>query len=218
VSRFELQRVKGQAVETQDIVTDLRRVLNLLNKKIITQYEYESLGKYSATTVKRRFGSWNAAVIQIGAQPSIERDISDDRLYKNIFMLWEYYGRQPRKSELAKPPSSISEGPYFRRFNSWQLALENFVSYANSEGLIFEESEQLASSKNSPRLPSLRLRFKILQRDHFRCVACGNSPSLHPGLILHVDHINPWSKGGLTEEKNLQTLCEPCNLGKSNVL
>jgi hypothetical protein len=218
VSKFELQRVKGQAVETQEIVTDLLRVLNLSNKKILTQVEYESLGRYSATTVKRRFGSWNAAMIQIGAQPSVERDLSDDRLYENIVKLWEYYGRQPRKSELANPPSTISEAPYFRRFKSWASALESFVSYANSEGLNFEEKEQPASSKNSPRLPSLRLRFKILQRDHFRCVACGNSPSLQLGLILHVDHIEPWSKGGPTEEKNLQTLCEACNLGKSNVL
>lgn len=33
---------------------------------------------------------------------------------------------------------------------------------------------------------------------------------------LHVDHIKPWSKGGTTEYGNLQTLCEKCNLGKSN--
>ncbi|MBE5769482.1 MAG: HNH endonuclease [Clostridiales bacterium] len=27
----------------------------------------------------------------------------------------------------------------------------------------------------------------------------------------------PWSKGGQTTIDNLQTLCESCNLGKSNV-
>jgi 5-methylcytosine-specific restriction endonuclease McrA len=36
--------------------------------------------------------------------------------------------------------------------------------------------------------------------------------------MLHVDHIKPWSLGGLTVDENLQTLCEPCNLGKSNAL
>jgi len=41
---------------------------------------------------------------------------------------------------------------------------------------------------------------------------------LKQGLSLHVDHIEPWSRGGKTIEENLQTLCEKCNLGKSNVL
>ena len=33
---------------------------------------------------------------------------------------------------------------------------------------------------------------------------------------LHVDHIKPVSKGGKTELSNLRTLCERCNLGKSD--
>ena len=41
---------------------------------------------------------------------------------------------------------------------------------------------------------------------------------MKPGLSLHVDHIKAWSLSGETVEENLQTLCEPCNLGKSNVL
>ena len=33
---------------------------------------------------------------------------------------------------------------------------------------------------------------------------------------IQVDHIVPWSKGGETEESNLQTKCKKCNLGKGN--
>ena len=36
------------------------------------------------------------------------------------------------------------------------------------------------------------------------------------GAKLHVDHIIPVSKGGKTVMSNLQTLCEQCNIGKSN--
>jgi 5-methylcytosine-specific restriction endonuclease McrA len=32
----------------------------------------------------------------------------------------------------------------------------------------------------------------------------------------HIDHITPFSKGGLTILKNLQALCSPCNLSKGN--
>jgi 5-methylcytosine-specific restriction endonuclease McrA len=63
-----------------------------------------------------------------------------------------------------------------------------------------------------------RLRYMILRRDNFRCVACGRSPATHPGTNLQIDHIIPWRAGGETEEKNLQTLCEMCNGGKSDLL
>ncbi len=56
------------------------------------------------------------------------------------------------------------------------------------------------------------LRYDIMKRDNFCCVLCG--ASANDGVKLHVDHILPVSKGGLTEESNLRTLCEDCNLGK----
>ncbi len=58
------------------------------------------------------------------------------------------------------------------------------------------------------------LRYDILHRDNFTCVICGAS-SRH-GARLHVDHIVPVSKGGKSVPSNLRTLCERCNVGKSN--
>ncbi len=62
----------------------------------------------------------------------------------------------------------------------------------------------------------MRLRFKILKRDGFRCHYCGKSPKKDPDVVLHVDHIKPISKGGSWDEKNLITSCKECNLGKSD--
>ena len=45
----------------------------------------------------------------------------------------------------------------------------------------------------------------------------GVSPAKDKNVELHVDHIKPWSKGGETILENLQTLCQKCNLGKSNI-
>lgn len=59
-----------------------------------------------------------------------------------------------------------------------------------------------------------RLRYEIMERDGFRCVKCGRTAD--DGIKLHVDHIVPVSKGGRSIKSNLQTLCERCNLGKSN--
>ena len=57
-------------------------------------------------------------------------------------------------------------------------------------------------------------RYDILKRDDYRCQICGVTAK--EGAKLHVDHIKPISKGGLTVPDNLQTLCDRCNLGKSD--
>lgn len=61
---------------------------------------------------------------------------------------------------------------------------------------------------------SASLRYDILKRDCFKCKICGATEK--DGIKLHVDHIVPVSKGGKTEWSNLRTLCERCNLGKSD--
>lgn len=61
---------------------------------------------------------------------------------------------------------------------------------------------------------SKTLRYKILERDKFECQICGRTAK--DGVKLHIDHIIPISKGGKTIESNLRTLCEDCNLGKSD--
>ena len=62
-----------------------------------------------------------------------------------------------------------------------------------------------------------RLRFAVLDRDHFTCQYCGRRIG-EPGVRLHVDHRVPVSKGGDNAMSNLVTACEECNLGKSNAL
>lgn len=58
------------------------------------------------------------------------------------------------------------------------------------------------------------LRYKILNRDKSKCVLCGRSAK--DGITLHIDHIKPFSLGGLTVLSNLRTLCHVCNIGRSN--
>jgi 5-methylcytosine-specific restriction endonuclease McrA len=67
-----------------------------------------------------------------------------------------------------------------------------------------------ASSRGIPE----GLRYQVLSRDGGRCVLCGRSQA--DGVKLHVDHILPRSQGGTATLDNLQTLCAPCNRGKSN--
>jgi 5-methylcytosine-specific restriction endonuclease McrA len=74
-------------------------------------------------------------------------------------------------------------------------------------------SKNTSTSKKKSTVPP-GLRYEVLKRDGGRCVLCGNSKK--EGVKLHVDHILPRSKGGKDTLDNLQTLCQPCNLGKGN--
>ncbi len=63
------------------------------------------------------------------------------------------------------------------------------------------------------RAPTPKLRMSILKRDDCRCRICGRRPDDYVDLELHVHHIRPWAKGGLTENVNLITLCHTCHNG-----
>jgi hypothetical protein len=215
--KFRLEGLRGP-VSNEEILNDIRHVAKLACTNIVSFRLYNEMGNYSASTAALRFGSWNDALVAAGLQIGSERDIADERLFENLMRLWEHYGRQPRFRELTSPPSIISSGPYQRRFKSWMKALEQFVAYANAQDTRIPTPVTVFDGHKTGRDPSLRLRFRVMKRDNFSCRACGASPALRLGLTLHVDHVKAWSLGGETVEENLQTLCEPCNLGKSNVL
>ncbi|AWY21743.1 hypothetical protein B0182_06295 [Moraxella bovis] len=61
-------------------------------------------------------------------------------------------------------------------------------------------------------MPSIR--WRVFQRDNWKCVSCGRT--VHDDVILHIDHIIPRSIGGTDTYENYQTLCHICNIGKSN--
>lgn len=215
---FKRSRVSGQPVDDEALLEDLKRVARELNAGTVTLPRYREVGLYADSTVARRFGSWNQALLRAGLTSSNELNISEVRLFENILTLWQAFGRQPRRSDLAKAPSKISQGPYNRKFGSWSSALDAFVVYANAAGEEPPaESPNTAARPGASRDPSLRLRWRVLQRDRFTCCSCGASPALKLGVELHVDHVVPWSKGGVTTYENLQTLCSVCNLGKSNL-
>jgi hypothetical protein len=112
---------------------------------------------------------------------------------------------------------SILKG-HFQGNKGYQL--EILPSY-NKLDYIFNSQDQkieslpdkLTKNKSKRNIP-LGMRYKVLRKDNFLCIACGRTTD--DGVKLHVDHKVPFSLGGLTELNNLQTLCNHCNIGKSN--
>ena len=60
------------------------------------------------------------------------------------------------------------------------------------------------------RIP-LHLRRRVIERDGLRCVYCDEDLS---SAEVHIDHVVPESRGGLTTYDNLQVTCRKCNLAK----
>lgn len=226
--KFELEDSLRGASD-QELVQELARCAQSLGKKTVTIAEFEQLGRCHPSTIQRRFGSWFKALEAAGLEPSRSKiGITDDELFENIKDIWIELGRQPRYSEIVAPHSKYSAGTYEKRFGSWRKALNFFIDWVNSDSSLNEPAEaQTESSEHKPRPNSPkkrrtrreisdRQRFRVLVRDGFRCMSCGASPLLTPGVLLHVDHITPWSKGGETVDENLQSKCQQCNLGKGN--
>lgn len=89
-------------------------------------------------------------------------------------------------------------------------------SLSETQSLRAKHNPRKRSSDRAYYIPA-RVRYLILARDNFRCCACGRSPKVH-GVVLHIDHVIPRSKGGLHHEDNLEALCDDCNQGKSDIV
>ena len=161
-----------------------------------------------------------------------------------IFRNKNHYYKQDYQQYIVDVPDYIMErdadGFYSRLVFAYigenVLAVEYKFAYTSSGGLaqrsftipmteetIVEliktlESKLTASAfaKEQRTLMTSKLRDFIKARDNYTCCFCGNSTYAEPNLLLEIDHIIPVSKGGLTVESNLQTLCWKCNRSKSD--
>jgi hypothetical protein len=234
--RIQKKALEMKRISDEEMINDLRRVAELLGRKVVTSTVYDRHGKYSYPTISERFGNWSNFLAKSGLEATGHiRNVSDEDLFLEIERIWTTLGKQPTTTEMKKGISKYSLDTYSRRFGGWRNALLAFLDHVNADGESDDEAEAVeiypivkpserskaqfstrVSTKRTSRNINLKLRFTVLQMDKFRCRSCGASPAKDPKVELHIDHIVPWSKGGETEIINLQTLCLKCNLGKSN--
>lgn len=210
---------RTNSLTDDELLLDLRKTSKETGKQTLTIAEYKEHGCYDPTTIIRHFGSWNHALSTAGLQIS-NKQYTNQELFDNLAEIWIKLGHQPSRRDLSLFQSPISYKAYERRFGKWSIALKSFVDYYNSqEGLELYQIEIKSDvTHKTSRDINLRMRFKVMSRDNFKCCACGASPAKDPSVELHVDHITPWAKGGETVLENLQTLCSKCNWGKSDLL
>ena len=221
----------------EELLEDLRQVARQLGRDRLGQTEYNRHGRYNSQMMARRFGSWGKALARAGLDTAGHPHPGVDDLFYNILAVWLKLGRRPASAEFRRPLSKFSIRPYLHAFGTWRKAMAAFFEWLQemgppgavddgaarqvppAPGTVFvrpgkEDLPPRPTGHTTPRKHSVRQRFRVMLRDHFRCVLCGRSPATHHGLALHIDHILAWSKGGETVDENLQTLCEDCNYGK----
>lgn len=223
----KMRKQAARDMSDEDIIAELKRVARVLSTDTLTIPQFNANSCISASAISRRFNSWNNGLQLAGLKPTTHgRRYTKAEYFENLLMVWTHLGRQPTYGEMNQPPSCITSGAYEKKWGTWSKALLAFVERVNSD----MESESPApvstspgssrpkrrAMQKSPRSIPLGVRYNILKRDHFKCVLCGNSPAIDPLCTLHVDHIIPVARGGSGDIKNLRSLCQPCNLGKSN--
>lgn len=206
---------RNTGLTDEQVLAELRRVVQALGKKTVTTAEYDRRGRISRYVLHRHFGSWNRALAAAGLEVTHRWRIQPPELFENLERVWQSLGRQPACSDMARPLSVFSTGPYVARFGGWRAALEAFVLWANRRGAA-PPPPSAAPEPLRPRTAGLALRFAVFKRDHFRCTLCGRSPATDTTVELQLDHKVPWSQGGGATMENLATLCRSCNRGKSN--
>jgi 5-methylcytosine-specific restriction endonuclease McrA len=163
-----------------------------------------------ASTILRRFGGWRRAQWLAGVGRYGRTKFSAEELMEILERVWRELGRAPGDAKLREL-GGTSMHPYRRRWGSVRAACERLAAF--HAGKISRE-EMLRRKTGQVRRPlKVAVRWRVLMRDGFRCVACGKSGH-EEGVKLEVDHIRPVARGGSDAMRNLRALCLECNRGR----
>lgn len=107
-----------------ELIQQIQSVANILNKTP-SQNEIKKYGKYPIGAYKRRFGTYNKAVVRAGLKPNTvdytEQEIIDDILRLNTLL-----GRAPKIDEFSKMGSTVNNVTAINRLgcSTWNALLK----------------------------------------------------------------------------------------------
>lgn len=155
-----------------------------------------------------------------------ERDELLCSIYKSIPWLITYFSKNKLIKKLGFEDIDLSD-LYIPIFTFQYVSPGGNSSFSCNFKLTIENLNKLiiylndvikwrATIAGQRALMTSKLRNKIKKRDNYTCCECNLSIEDEQNLLLEIDHIIPLSKGGLTTEDNLQTLCWRCNRTKGS--
>lgn len=238
---FEIINIAGETLTNQEIrnaiyhsawLTDAKSAFSRRNCAAYKNYGKYLNGDYIRQAFLETAFRWHADAEGITAKDAIEQYMQKHRSDKNADALWKYFEDVFHwvKDTFGKNIDSSMKGV------QWGL-LYNKHKYDNLDSAYMQKrmKELLADKEVGKRSGIYQyllegettaaerwLSLRQFDKDDMAakyheqgglCALCGKP---FDQKDMHGDHIVPWSRGGKTEYSNLQMLCVPCNLSKSN--
>lgn len=149
----------------------------------------------------RHSGTYPAAGLKRG-EPALKLTIRDPRELDEVV---KYLQAMSSSAALPQVRGQAPPEPKLAREASSERASAGVAMLVNTA--LMPKAEPVKARREAiPRL----VQREVWQRDGGKCVECSTRER------LCFDHIVPFSRGGGNSVRNLQLLCESCNLSKSN--
>lgn len=138
--QFELKE-NYRNIPDESLISDLQNVAHMLGKNTLSRSEYKTYGKYSYTTIERRFKTWNKAMILAELEP-IETysktnadniNVSDEEIINDIKRVADLLHKKNITTTEYTTYGSHGRAITYSRFGSW----ENVLKYAGLEPTIY---------------------------------------------------------------------------------
>lgn len=148
----------------------------------------------------------DSSASRLSSIPKVSARLEEMRQAAKGVLIADAVERKERLTEIVRAKITdyqTSDGIYIDEFSPNAGAIEGMEMYSRTS----RDSLAGTITIKRPVVPE-SVRNAIFKRDGNKCVLCSST------VNLQLDHIKSLSKGGKTEESNLQTLCEECNKAK----
>ena len=111
------------------------------------------------------------------------------------------------REQLAKQLAEITEST----MQLYEFTASILRANGEKDKQLIELRERLAEVRGERYYPPRQgipkaIREEVFERDRKRCVYCGAAVR-----VMHIDHVQPVSRGGTNDPRNLVTCCPSCN-------
>lgn len=233
---FQVINIAGEKLENQEILnavlhsawlTDAKSVFSRRNCAAHRIYGKYMAGDYIRQKYLETVFSWAADAEGITGKRAVEEYMKKHRDDANADPLWKYF------EDIFKWVQTVF-GPYDKTMKGvawgrlYNAHKDDNIDPAKAQKRLKELLADREIEKKTGIYEFLLtgdekyLNFRQFDPDDIttiynqqggKCAICGKPFDVKD---MHADHVIPWSKGGKTNIDNLQMLCVPCNLKKSN--
>lgn len=122
--KFELKPDTRNTTD-EELVEDLLKIVNQLNKKTITAKEYGKHGKFSESTLRRRFNGWTKTLERANLKPTKDYSVTKKELLEELQRIYNLQEVDRLSREAYTKYKKISSIDTIQRvFGSWTNALK----------------------------------------------------------------------------------------------